>query len=117
MKFIEKVEAHIIALEKSKAYARQRIEDAQAHLDDLKAESEALNKSLKQVAKGGEPLIDEVFLGDNGESLELFKAYAEAVKETSPEAVEKAVADLLEAEEERYCDRLDRQNPHHLDYD
>lgn len=117
MKFIEKVEAHIKALDKATKYALQRIEDAQAHLEELKAESKALKKSLQKVANGGEPKCDEVFLGDNGESIDLFLAYAEEVEASSPEAVEKAVADLLEAEDERYCDSRDRQDPHHLDYD
>jgi hypothetical protein len=113
MLFIENVETLTDSIEAKMERAERLIEQAQAMLDDAKREKAELNEALKEIARGGEPEIDRIYLTDaEGKQTDLYIAFTEANEAEGEAEVQKAVEGYLEAnaeaEEERYIDEMER---------
>lgn len=113
MKFIENVEILADSIEAKIERAERAIEDAQAFLASAMQEKAELNEALKEIARGGEPDCDRLYLTDaEGNRTDLYIAFSEANEAEGEAEVQKAVEEHLEAtkeaDEERYIDEMER---------
>lgn len=117
-KFIESIETLTENIEDNILRAIREIERAEANLEAWKAQQKEVKETLQEVARGGEPEIGAFWIEDGeGNRTDLYAVFEAAVEAEGGEAVEKAAEAHLEGIEEAEIDRLERNDPHHLDCD
>jgi hypothetical protein len=122
MKFIENVEILADSIEAKIERAERAIEDAQLMLESAKQEKAELREALKEVARGGEPDIDRLWVVDEqGNQTDLYICFSEAIEVEGESKVQKAVEEhleaLSEAEEERFIDECERSRADYIEED
>jgi len=107
-KFIENVVILSEEIEDSIERAMRAVENAQAHLDAVRQRKAELNEALKEVARGGEPDVDRIWLTDaEGKRTDLYVAFSEAVEAEGEAEVQEAVEAHLEGLEEAEIDQME----------
>jgi hypothetical protein len=122
MKFIENVEILTDSIEAKIERAERAIENAQAMLDSAMQEKAELKEALKEVARGGEPDIDRLWVVDEqGNRTDLYICFSEAIDAEGEAKVQKAVSEHLEAvseaDEEKFIDECERSRADYIGED
>lgn len=122
MKFIENVEILADSIEAKIERAERAIEEAHALLDSAKQEKAELKEALKEVARGGEPDIDRLWIVDEqGNRTDLYVCFSEAIEAEGESKVQEAVSEhleaLSEAEEEKFIDECERSRADYIGED
>lgn len=122
MKFIENVEILADSIEAKIERAERAIEAAHALLDSAKQEKAELKEALKEVARGGEPDIDRLWVVDEqGNRTDLYVCFSEAIEAEGEAKVQEAVSEhleaLSEAEDEKFIDECERSRADYIEED
>lgn len=122
MKFIENIEILTDSIEAKIERAERAIESAHALLDSAKQEKAELKEALKEVARGGEPDIDRLWVVDEqGNRTDLYICFSEAIEAEGEAKVQEAVSEHLEAiseaEEEKFIDECERSRADYIEED
>lgn len=113
-KFIESVENLSEEIEDSIERAVRAVSEAEGWLEAARQRKAELTETLKEVARGGEPDAERIYLTDaeGNRTLDLYIVFSEAIEAEGEAEVQKAVESHLEAkaeeDEERFIDEGDR---------
>ena len=108
-KFIECVENLSEQIEDTIERAQRAMEQAEAHLEAARQRKAELTEALREVARGGEPECDRIWLTDaEGKRTDLYIAFSEAIEAEGEAKVQKAVESHLEGLEDAYIDEMER---------
>lgn len=121
-KFIECVETLSESIEDSIERAERAVEHAQSVLEAARQKKAELAEALKEIARGGEPDIDRIWLTDaEGKQTDLYIAFSEAIEAEGEAEVQQAVESHLEAtaeaEDERFIDECERSRADYVEED
>lgn len=123
MKFIEQIENHAEEIEEGIETAERAVENAIARLEAFKQRKVEFNLALKEIARGGEPDVDSIFIADaeGKPTLDLLVAFTEAMESEGADEVQNAVEAHLEAkaeeDEERIIDAGERSRADYVEED
>lgn len=118
MKFIEIVENLSEKIEDSIEKALYEVQQAEGRLEALRQHKAEVMESLREVARGGEPDIDRIWLTDaEGNRKDLYIAFSEAIEAEGEAEVQKAVEGHLEGLEEAEIDELERSRADYIEED
>lgn len=122
MKFIENVEILADSIEAKIERAERAIENAHALLASAQQEKAELKEALKEVARGGEPDIDRLWVVDEqGNRTDLYVCFSEAIEAEGEAKVQEAVSEHLEAQaeadDERFIDECERSRADYIGED
>lgn len=116
--FIQIVENLSEEIEDTIERAERAMQVAESQLESARQRKAEVMETLKEVARGGEPEVDRLWITDSeGNQTDLYVAFEKAIEAEGQDEVQKAVEAHLEGLEETEIDRLERENPHHLDAD
>lgn len=113
-KFIESVENLSEEIEDSIERAVRAVSEAEGWLEAARQRKAELTETLKEVARGGEPDAERIYLTDakGNRTLDLYIVFSEAIEAEGEEEVQKAVESHLEAkaeeDEEQFIDEGER---------
>lgn len=121
-KFIECVENLSEEIEDNIERAERAVQDAEARLEAARQHKAEVLESLREVARGGEPEVDRIWLTDSeGNRTDLYVAFSEAIEAEGEMEVQKAVEahleGLKEAEEEQFIDECERSRADYIEED
>jgi len=108
-KFIECVENLSEQIEDSIERAEREMQEAEARLESARQRKAEMLETLKEVARGGEPEVDRIWLTDaEGKRTDLYIVFSEAIEDEGEAEVQKAVESHLEGIEEAEIDEMER---------
>ena len=108
-KFIECVENLSEQIEDSIERAEREMQEAEARLESARQRKAEMLETLKEVARGGEPEVDRIWLTDaEGKRTDLYIVFSEAIEAEGEAEVQKAVESHLEGIEEAEIDEMER---------
>ncbi len=112
-KFIEIVENLSEEIEDTIERAEREMQEAEARMESARQRKAEMLEALKEVARGGEPEVDRIWLTDaEGNRTDLYVAFSEAIEAEGEAKVQRAVEAHLEAkaeaDEEAYIDEMER---------
>jgi len=117
-KFIEIVENLSEEIEDTIERAEREMQEAEARLESARQRKAEVLETLKEVARGGEPEVDRIWLTDaEGNRTDLYIVFSEAIEAEGEAEVQKAVEGHLEGLEDAEIDELERSRADYIEED